>query len=129
MNKQTDQLNVVIGGYSDSGERKINQDAFAVKVPHSFSEKKYKGIVASVADGVSCSENGQQASHTSVTQFIYDYYCTPDTWGVKESAQKVLNALNSWLFKHNKQEELRHNSFITTFSTVIFKYAVGNYYL
>ncbi|WP_025563999.1 bifunctional protein-serine/threonine kinase/phosphatase [Psychromonas sp. SP041] len=113
-------LKVCIGGYSTAGKRSVNQDAFAVKDPYSESEKKMKGIVACVADGVSCSDKGQQASHTSVTQFIADYYSTNKSWDVKQSASKVLNSLNSWLYQHN-QDDLRHNGLITTFSSVVIK--------
>ena len=113
-------LTVSMGGYSTAGNREVNQDAFALKDPYSDSEKRIKGIVACVADGVSCSDNGQQASHTSVTQFITDYYSTNNSWDVKQSASKVLNSLNTWLYQHN-QNDLRHNGLITTFSSVIFK--------
>ena len=89
-------------------------------MPTSYSEKKYKGVVASLADGVSCSNNGQQASQTSVTQFINDYYCTAESWSVKLSASKVLNSLNRWLYQHSKGD-LRHNGLITTFSSIVFK--------
>jgi serine/threonine protein kinase/serine/threonine protein phosphatase PrpC len=113
-------LDIVIGGYSSAGKRDVNQDAFAVKKPSSYSEKKFKGIVACIADGVSCSNNGQQASQTSVTQFINDYYCTNESWDVKKSASKVLNSLNAWLYHHSK-DDARHNGLITTFSTIVFK--------
>ena len=113
-------LTVCLGGYSTAGNREVNQDAFAVKDPYLDSEKKIKGIVACVADGVSCSNKGQQASHTSVTQFITDYYSTHHSWDVKQSASKVLNSLNTWLYQHN-QEDVRHNGLITTFSSIVFK--------
>jgi len=116
----TPKLNVCIGGYSTAGNRDVNQDAFAVKEPYSLTEKNVKGIVACVADGVSCSDNSQQASHTSVTQFITDYYSTDKSWDVKQSASKVLNSLNSWLYKHN-ETDVRHNGLITTFSSLIIK--------
>ncbi|ELR67433.1 Serine/threonine protein kinase [Photobacterium marinum] len=116
-----DDLQVSLGGYSTAGSRKANQDAFAAHCPHRDNVKKYKGIVACIADGVSCSENGQQASHTSVTQFIDDYYSTPDSWGAKHSAARVLKALNSWLYFHGCQSDLRHNGLVTTFSSIIFK--------
>ena len=122
MNKrqETPKLNVCIGGYSTAGKRAVNQDAFAVKDPYSQSERNIKGIVACVADGVSCSENSQQASHTSVTQFITDYYSTNKNWDVKQSASKVLNSLNNWLYRHN-ENDVRHNGLITTFSSLIIK--------
>ena len=116
----TTTLDICMGGYSSEGKREVNQDAFAVKDPSSNSEKQYKGIVACVADGVSCSNNGQQASHTSVTQFINDYYCTNSSWDVKKSAGKVLSSLNGWLYHHSKGDT-RHNGLITTFSSIIFK--------
>jgi protein phosphatase len=113
-------LTVCLGGYSTAGNREVNQDAFAVKDPYLESEKKIKGIVACVADGVSCSNKGQQASHTSVTQFITDYYSTHYSWNVKQSASKILNSLNSWLYQHN-QDDVKHNGLITTFSSVVIK--------
>ncbi|MEL0630675.1 protein kinase domain-containing protein [Psychromonas aquatilis] len=113
-------LKVCLGGYSTAGNREVNQDAFAVKDPYLRSERNNKGIVACVADGVSCSNKGQQASHTSVTQFINDYYSTNNSWDVKQSASKVLSSLNSWLFQHN-QEDVRHNGLITTFSSLVLK--------
>lgn len=119
--KKKGQLELCIGGYSAAGRREINQDAFAAKLPTSHSEKKYKGMVACIADGVSCSSNGQQASQTSVTQFINDYYGTPESWSVKVSASKVLNSLNSWLYQHSDKDALRHNGLITTFSAIVFK--------
>tara|TARA_R110001583_G_scaffold11285_1_gene51314 strand:- start:35635 stop:37392 length:1758 start_codon:yes stop_codon:yes gene_type:complete len=113
-------LDIAIGGLSTTGRREVNQDAFAVKQPSSYSEKKFKGVVACIADGVSCSSNGQQASQTSVTQFIDDYYSTNESWDVKKSASKVLNSLNAWLYHHSKGDA-RHNGLITTFSSLIFK--------
>lgn len=114
-------LELCVGGYSGSGTREINQDAFAVKVPTLHSEKKYKGITACIADGVSCSDKSQNASQISVSQFITDYYSTPESWSVKMAASKVLTSLNTWLFQQNSQNELRHNGLITTFSAIIFK--------
>jgi protein phosphatase len=113
-------LDIAIGGLSIAGKRELNQDAFAVKKPSSYSEKKFKGVVACIADGVSCSNNGQQASQTSVTQFMDDYYSTNESWDVKKSTSKVLNSLNAWLYHHSKGDA-RHNGLITTFSTIIFK--------
>ncbi|WP_413702379.1 PP2C family protein-serine/threonine phosphatase [Psychromonas sp. KJ10-10] len=73
-----------------------------------------------MADGVSCSNNAQQASQTSVTQFMDDYYSTNESWDVKKSAGKVLSSLNAWLYHHSKGDA-RHNGLITTFSSIIFK--------
>lgn len=114
-------LQASVGGYTCAGVKSRNEDAFAAKLPASQSVVNYKGVVACLADGVSCSENAQLASQTSVTQFIEDYYSTPDSWSVKKSAGQVLTSLNSWLFHHGQQGDLRHNGLVTTFSGVIFK--------
>ncbi len=114
-------LSVEVGGYTTAGLKKRNEDAFAAKLPDSVGVINYKGIVACVADGVSCSENAQQASQTSVAQFIEDYYSTPDSWSVKKSAARVLTSLNSWLFHHGQQGDIRHNGLVTTFCGVILK--------
>ncbi|BFM14710.1 bifunctional protein-serine/threonine kinase/phosphatase [Maricurvus nonylphenolicus] len=114
------QLDVEFGGHSIAGRKEKNEDAFAARQPDG-GERYYKGVVACVADGVSCSENAQQASQTSVMDFIENYYSTPDTWGVKQAAAKVLSSLNSWLFHHGQQGNLRHNGLVTTFSGAILK--------
>ena len=76
------ELSVTYGGFTSAGIKTENQDAFAAYQP-TLSITRYKGIAACIADGVSCSENAQQASITSVTHFLNDYYSTPDSWDVK----------------------------------------------
>ncbi len=117
----TTNLDVEFGGYSTQGIKSSNEDAFAAYKPNSLNVRKIKGAVACVADGVSCSENAQHASQTSVTQFIDDYYSTPDTWPVKTAAARVLSSMNSWLFHYGQRTSLPHNGLVSTFSSVVFK--------
>ncbi len=112
---------IAVGGYSHAGNKAINQDALMAKIPEKQYDLDFKGAIACVADGVSSSEHGQQASHTATTQFILDYYSTPHSWGVKRSACKVLSALNSWLFQQSQASNLPHNGYISTLSSAIFK--------
>lgn len=115
-------LNISVGGYSTKGIKPENQDAFAVHTKATQSVLEYKGAVACLADGVSCSVNAQNASQTAVTQFIQDYYSTPDSWSVKESAARVLISLNSWLHHHSHQADITHrDGWVTTFSAAVFK--------
>lgn len=142
-------LLLTYGGCSLQGRRDENQDAFLVKYPSSRTELDFKGSIACIADGVSCSDQGQKASHTSVMQFSNDYYATPDSWGVKRSVTKVLTALNTWLFTQSERDHshvhsrliqsnqlsrtsqstqngepnsnLPHNGLVTTFSSIVFK--------
>lgn len=113
-------LELRFGGYSVAGRKPLNEDAFAAHQP-SLGVRHFKGAVACIADGVSCSEHAQQASQTSVTQFIEDYYSTPDTWPVKTAAARVLSAMNSWFYHYGQKTALPHNGMVTTFSAVICK--------
>ncbi len=114
------ELAVVYGGYTTAGLKEENQDAFAAYQP-TLGITRYKGIAACVADGVSCSENAQHASTTSVTTFLKDYYSTPDSWDVKTAGQRVLGPLNAWLYHHGQQASAKHNALVTTFSGVVLK--------
>ncbi|MCW8346685.1 bifunctional protein-serine/threonine kinase/phosphatase [Vibrio sp. ZSDZ65] len=114
-------LSLSYGGASLTGKRQENQDAFVVRHPEEKSEQELKGTIACIADGVSCSSHGQKASHTSVMQFVSDYYATPDSWSVQHCASQVLKSLNAWLYESGAKEALRHNGLVTTFSSAIFK--------
>ncbi|PCH59495.1 MAG: serine/threonine protein kinase [SAR86 cluster bacterium] len=118
-------LKVEFGGYSLAGVKAQNEDAFAAYQPDSGKLRYVKGVVACIADGASCSKSAQRASQLSVSHFIDDYYSTPDTWSVKQSAAKVLTALNAWLFHHGQQSSSHHaqrgNEMVTTFSAVVIK--------
>ena len=101
-------LRISYGGTSLAGAREANQDAFAASPPDPL-----KGAVAVIADGLSSGELAAKASQTAVTEFIDEYLATPDTWTVKTSAARVLNALNRW-FSH-------HDGMATTVSAVVAK--------
>ncbi|WP_299263781.1 bifunctional protein-serine/threonine kinase/phosphatase [uncultured Psychrosphaera sp.] len=119
-NTSTKMLDVLFGGFSDKGVKVENQDAFAAQQAKG-SARELKGSVVCIADGASCSDNAQQASQTSVTTFIRDYFSTPESWSTKDSVARVLSSLNSWLFHHGQQASCRQNQLVTTFSAVIFK--------
>ena len=90
------ELSISYGGASLAGARAVNEDAFAAAPPD-----RLKGAVAVIADGVSNGEQADKASQTAVTEFIDEYLATPETWTVKASAARVLNALNRWLCHHD----------------------------
>lgn len=119
--KEGQALMIDHAGTSLTGTRQQNQDALLVKQPQAADVVAHKGIVACIADGVSCSDQSQKASHTAVVQFINDYYATPDSWSIRHSAGQILTALNSSLYEEGSQQNLTHNGLVTTFSAVIFK--------
>lgn len=115
---------IEFSGCSLTGKRDENQDAFIVKYPRTKDELTYKGVVACIADGVSCSNQAQQASQTATTQFVSDYYATPSSWSIKRSACELLTSLNRWLYNQGK-DHLYHNGMVTTFSAVVIKSNTG----
>ena len=90
------ELEISYGGASLAGVRAVNEDAFAASPPD-----RLKGAVAVIADGLSSGAQADKASQTAVTEFIDEYLATPETWTVKASAARVLNALNRWLCHHD----------------------------
>ncbi|MCW8883995.1 MAG: bifunctional protein-serine/threonine kinase/phosphatase [Motiliproteus sp.] len=116
----SESLKVSIGGLSIAGIKEQNQDAFAAQTPDS-PLLQHKGVACALADGVSSSAESHVASQTSVTQFLSDYYSTPDSWSVKNSAAKVLTALNRWLYQHGNSGSRAKNSLVTTFSAIVIK--------
>ncbi len=114
------QLKVTIGGLSIAGIKAENQDAFAAHTP-TAPLLQDKGVACALADGVSSSAESHIASQTAVTDFLGDYFSTPESWTVKTSASKVLTALNRWLYQHGNSGSRAKNSLVTTFSAIIIK--------
>ncbi|MCK9503797.1 MAG: protein kinase [Porticoccaceae bacterium] len=115
-------LNVSVGQYSSAGIKAVNEDAIAIRIP-AGNALTTKGVVAVIADGVSASEGGREASNTAATSFVSDYYSTHDTWSVETSGSKVLSALNKWLYGQGLSYVNPEKGYITTFSALVLKSA------
>lgn len=109
-----------LGQSSDKGIKEENQDSYGVLLPES-PVLEQKGIVIVIADGVSGCDAGKLASETCVKSLLSDYYCTPDSWTVKTSAQKVLMATNRWMLGMAQQSSHAHKGLATTMSALIVK--------
>ena len=96
------QLQVSTGQCSDAGRRPRNEDFHGIHIPRA-DQLATKGIAAAIADGVSSCDSGQEASGACVVGFLEDYFSTPDSWSVQKSAQKVLSALNAWLYSQGQR--------------------------
>ena len=92
-----DKMRLSVGQSSVAGVKAENEDAIGIRIPDG-NLLATKGAVAVIADGVSAAEAGREASHTCVYNFLSDYFSTPESWSVKQSAQQVLTALNRWLY-------------------------------
>jgi len=117
------QLEVTIGQYSDKGRKETNQDFHDIRIPNE-PQLTNKGIAIAIADGISSSQVSQIASKVSVTSFLTDYFSTPEPWSVKKSAERVLNATNSWLYSQSRQSQYRYDKdkgYVCTFSAMIIR--------
>ncbi|WP_250656904.1 bifunctional protein-serine/threonine kinase/phosphatase [Alkalimarinus coralli] len=113
-------LNAAIGQATDKGPKHQNEDCLGIMMPDDPA-LTIKGMVAVIADGVSSAEAGKEASETCVKNFLNDYYSTPDSWTVKTSAQKVLTALNRWLYGQGQRFIEAHRGYISTLSILVIK--------
>lgn len=117
------QLKVTIGQHTNRGRKDINQDFHDIHIPNE-PHLTSKGIAVAIADGISSSKVSQEASKLCVVTFLQDYYSTSESWSVKNSAQKVLKATNSWLYSQNRQNQYhldKDKGFVCTFSALIIK--------
>jgi len=117
-------LSITSGEYSTAGIKPQNEDKCGVHVPVE-PMLTTKGISAAIADGMSGSDAGKEASEACVSGFLRDYYSTPESWTAKTSAQKVLGSLNTWLHSQGQREYGSHKGMVTTFSTIVFKSNTG----
>ena len=122
MNKRT--LKASIGIYSDKGVKADNEDCYGVQIPDE-PQLTHKGMTAVIADGMSGSDAGKQASHCCVTSFLNDYYSTPDSWTVKNAGQKILSATNSWLYSQGHQRYQSSKGMVSTLSILLCKSSTG----
>jgi len=117
-------LSITSGGYSTAGIKPQNEDNCGVHAP-AEPLLTTKGIAVAIADGMSGSDAGKEASEACVSGFLRDYYSTPESWTAKTSGQKVLGSLNTWLHSQGQREYGSHKGMVSTFSTIIFKSNTG----
>jgi eukaryotic-like serine/threonine-protein kinase len=60
-------LKVSVGQYSSRGIKADNQDAVGFYIPANLALLETKGIACAIADGLSSSNEGKQASQACVT--------------------------------------------------------------
>jgi serine/threonine protein phosphatase PrpC len=121
------ELQISIGQHSDKGAKAINQDFHGALIP-AQPLLSLKGIAVVLADGISSSNVSQVASESAVKSFLTDYYCTPDSWSVKTSAQRVLAAANSWLHSQTRSQYAtdKDRGYVCTLSAIVLKSATAH---
>jgi serine/threonine protein phosphatase PrpC len=116
-------LSIAAGQHSEAGRKPANQDFHGLCQPQDGALSA-KGIAIALADGISSSEFGRQASQAAVASFLADYYCTSEAWSVRRSVERVLAATNAWLFAQTQQGQGRYDKdrgWACTFSALVIK--------
>lgn len=96
-------FDVEIGHASQRGPRDTNEDFVGAQraAPHEAS----RGLIAAIADGVSCGGRGKEAAQTSVMGLIADFFATPATWDTTTALDRLIGAQNAWLVSQNRQRQ------------------------
>jgi len=116
-------LTLSVGQYTDRGRKAVNQDCHGMVLPRE-PLRATKGAALALADGISSSAVSHVASATAVAAFLDDYYATADAWSVRTSAERVLAAVNAWLYAHTRQGQDRTDQdcgHVCTFSALVIK--------
>jgi len=114
------ELSVIAGQHSEAGIKESNDDSCGIRIPDGPSLTA-KGIAAVIADGMSGSEAGREAADACVQGFLSDYFSTPDSWTVETSGEKILAALNRWLYSQGHQQYGTSRGLVTTLSVLVIK--------
>ena len=116
----TSALKASLAFATDKGIKADNEDFVGAIMPDE-PQLTHKGIVAAIADGMSGSDAGKQASQACVASFLSDYFSTPDSWSVKQAGQKVLSATNSWLYSQGQIRYQSAKGLVSTLSIIVLK--------
>lgn len=113
-------ISVSLGHCSEAGVKPDNEDFLGAYVPED-RQLESKGVAVAIADGMSGSDGGKEASQVSIRMFLDDYYGTSESWSVKKAVTKVISALNRWLYSQGQERFNSVRGMVTTFSSLVLK--------
>ena len=111
-------FDIDIGFASHAGKRAVNED-FALACLPTGAERRERGVIAAVADGVSTGGGGREAAQTMVTGLFSDWMSAPATWETSAALDRILAAHNAWLFAQNRRSDNGHERATTLTAAVI----------
>lgn len=114
-----------VGHATHPGKRRRNEDFCGIVTPDG-AELAARGALAAIADGVSGDEETSDAAECTVRSVLADYYATPETWQVPLALDRVLSAINRWLFAQSNAHPHRAGM-ATTLSLLVLR--GSRYYL
>jgi len=112
-----DYVQITFGQTSRQGQRDINEDAFACITPTSIDARVNKGVAAMICDGTGGDGSGRDASHYIQSELFSEYYSTPESWSVEQSAIAALTTINNWMYS----QRANSRSLICTLSFLILR--------
>lgn len=115
------ELTILAGQLSEAGAKDCNDDSCGIRIPEEKALLTSKGIAAVIADGMSGSDAGREAADACVKGFLSDYFSTPESWTVEKSGEKIIGALNQWLYSQGQQQYQSHKGMVTTLSILVIK--------
>lgn len=113
-------LSLTIGQHSVAGRKDENEDSYGVLIPEQ-PLLDTKGAAMVIADGMSGSDAGKEASEMCVKSFLTDYFATSETLTVKTAAGQALSALNRWLHGQGQAVYQSHRGMVSTMSAMVLK--------
>ncbi len=121
----SESISLSIGQHSIAGRKDANEDSYGVLIPDA-PLLATKGVAMVIADGMSGSDAGKDASESCVKSFLTDYYSTSETWTVKTSAGQILSALNRWLYGQGQSRFKSNRGMVSTISAMVLKSATAH---
>jgi serine/threonine protein phosphatase PrpC len=86
-----------------AGRKDINEDFCTAMLPEPGQEGM--GSIVAIADGVSTGGMGKEATQTTVTSLVRDYFGTPETWDTTVALDRIISAQNAWLSGLNRRSD------------------------
>jgi serine/threonine protein phosphatase PrpC len=93
-------FSVLAGHASAIGRREQNEDFVGMIIPRE-PDLSAKGMIAAIAGGISGNGHGGEAAEHAVRNLLADYYAAPDTWHVRQTLDRIVNALHGWMRHHS----------------------------
>jgi protein phosphatase len=112
-------LQLTFGHATHVGGREHNEDRAAYAEP-AAEIARYKGQIVALADGMGGGMNGGEAAEAVIRGLIQDYYATPDTWEPAHAVDRVLAALNRWLYGQSVSRHLP-GGYASTLTALVFR--------